>query len=64
MELLTVQGFSDLTGLSVETLNQWRSRNVHIPWIKIGRAVRYLRKDVEAYLWKCRVVPPDFEEAR
>lgn len=61
---LTVQDVADLTGLSVETLNQWRSRNMHIPWIKIGRTVRYLRKDVEAYLQKCRVVPPGSEEAR
>lgn len=64
MQLLTVQDVADLTGLSVETLNQWRSRNMHIPWIKIGRTVRYLRKDVEAYLQKCRVVPPGSEEAR
>ena len=64
MELLTVRQVSGLTGVSVNTLNQWRSQKLHLPWIKIGRAVRYLRKDVEAYLQKCRVVPPDFEEAR
>jgi excisionase family DNA binding protein len=64
VELLTVNDVARLTGLSPETLNQWRSRNIHIPWIKIGRAVRYLRKDVEAYVQKCRVVPPDFKEAR
>ena len=64
MELLTVRQVSGLTGVSVNTLNQWRSQKLHLPWIKIGRAVRYLQKDVEAYLQKCRVVPPDFKEAR
>ncbi len=60
MELLTVQEVADLTGLSVETLNQWRSQGLHVPYIKLGKAVRYLRKDVEIYILRCRVnVPPD-----
>jgi excisionase family DNA binding protein len=60
MELLTVQEVADLTGLSVETLNQWRSQGLHVPYVKLGKAVRYLRKDVELYILRCRVqVPPD-----
>ena len=60
MELLTVQEVADLTGLSVETLNQWRSQGLHMPYIKLGKAVRYLRKDVEHYILSCRVeVPPE-----
>jgi excisionase family DNA binding protein len=60
MELLTVHEAADLTGLSVETLNQWRSQRRHIPYVKLGKAVRYLRKDVELYILRCRVeVPPD-----
>lgn len=60
MELLTVQEVAALTGLSVETLNQWRSQGLHVPYVKLGKAVRYLRKDVEIYILRCRVnVPPD-----
>jgi excisionase family DNA binding protein len=60
MELLTVQEVADLIGLSVETLNQWRSQGLHMPYVKLGKAVRYLRKDVELYILRCRVdVPPD-----
>jgi excisionase family DNA binding protein len=60
MDLLTVQEVADLTGLSVETLNQWRSQHVHMPYIKLGKAVRYIRKDVELYILSCRVeVPPN-----
>ena len=59
MELLTVMQVSGLIGISVNTLNQWRSRGLHIPYIKLGKAVRYLRKDVEHYILRCRVeVPP------
>jgi excisionase family DNA binding protein len=54
-ELLTVEQVADLTALSVETLNQWRSQGLHIPYIKLGRAVRYLRRDVERYILECRV---------
>jgi excisionase family DNA binding protein len=60
MELLTVQEVADLTGLSVETLNQWRSQRLHMTYLKLGKAVRYLRKDVELYILSCRVeVPPN-----
>jgi excisionase family DNA binding protein len=59
MELLTVKEVSELTGVSVNTLNQWRSQGLHIPYIKLGKAVRYLRKDVDEYILGCRVqVPP------
>ena len=60
MELLTVAEVSGLTGMSVNTLNQWRSQGLHIPYVKLGKAVRYLRKDVELYILGCRVeVPPN-----
>jgi excisionase family DNA binding protein len=55
VELLTVKEVAELTGLSVETLNQWRSQGLHLPYIKLGKAVRYLRNDVERYIVGCRV---------
>ena len=55
MELLTVQQVAELIGLSVDTLNQWRSQGLHLPYIKLGKAVRYLRRDVERYILGCRV---------
>jgi excisionase family DNA binding protein len=60
MELLTVRQVAGLTRVSVNTLNQWRSQGRHIPYVKLGKAVRYLRKDVEHYILRCRVeVPPN-----
>ena len=59
-QLLTVEDVAKRTGLSVDTLNQWRSQKRHFAYVKIGRRVFYLATDVEEYIGKCRVsVPPD-----
>lgn len=54
-ELLTPEDVGNLTGLSVETLAQWRSQKKHIAYLKIGRLVRYTQLDIEEYLGRCRV---------
>jgi excisionase family DNA binding protein len=53
--LLTAEEVASLTSLSEETLAQWRSQRRGIPYLKIGRAVRYDPTDVQAYLEGCRV---------
>jgi excisionase family DNA binding protein len=55
MELLDPKEVAELTGLSLETLAQWRSQKKHINYLKIGRLVRYTRQDIEDYLRRCRV---------
>jgi excisionase family DNA binding protein len=55
MELLTPEDVSELTGLSVETLAQWRSQKKHLPFLKVGRLVRYDREEVDRYFETCRV---------
>jgi excisionase family DNA binding protein len=54
-DLLKAEEVANLTGLSVETLAQWRSQKRGIPYLKIGRAVRYDSADVQTYLEGCRV---------
>ena len=54
-ELLTAEDVSNLTGLSTVTLAQWRSQKRNIPYLKIGRLIRYARKDIQLYLDSCRV---------
>lgn len=63
-KLLTPEEVADLTGLSVGTLAQWRSQRREIPYLKIGRAVRYDATDVESYLKGCRVSVSDPQERR
>jgi excisionase family DNA binding protein len=54
-DLLRPEEVAQLTGLSQETLAQWRSQRRGIPYLKVGRAVRYDLADVQAYLEGCRV---------
>jgi excisionase family DNA binding protein len=48
--LLTEQELADLLRVSVKTLQGQRWQKVGIPYLKIGRAVRYRREDIESYL--------------
>jgi len=63
-ELLTAKDVAGLTGLSEETLAQWRSQRRGIPYLKIGRIVRYDPAVVQAYLERCRVSVSDPRERR
>jgi predicted DNA-binding transcriptional regulator AlpA len=55
--LLTAEDVAALTGLSVETLAQWRSQRKGIPYVKISRnCVRYRQSDIDAWLAE-RIVP-------
>jgi len=63
-ELLTPEQVARLTGLSPETLAQWRSQKRGIPYLKMGRAVRYHPSDVQNYLEGCRVSVSDPKERR
>ena len=57
--LLTPEDVADVTGLSVETLAQWRSQKRGIPYVKISRnCVRYRRSDLDGWLAE-RIVRTD-----
>lgn len=48
--LLREQDAADLLNLSVRTLQSWRIRMVGPPFIQVGRAVRYRRRDLIAWI--------------
>ena len=54
-QLFTAEQVAEITGLSRETLAQWRSQKRGIPYLKVGRVVRYDPADVQTYLEGCRV---------
>jgi excisionase family DNA binding protein len=62
--LLTPGQVAAMTGVSKETLAQWRSQKRGIPYLKVGRVVRYDPADVQAYLEGCRVSVSDPQERR
>jgi len=37
-------------GLCTSTLAKWRMKNKNIPFSKIGKAIKYKRSDIEAFL--------------
>ena len=49
--LLRAEHVAEITGLSIETLAQWRSQRKGIPFVKLSRnCVRYRRKDLDRWL--------------
>ena len=58
-KLLTAAEVAELTGLSVETLAQWRSQKRGPVFVKISRNfVRYWQSDLDGWLAE-RIVPTD-----
>jgi predicted DNA-binding transcriptional regulator AlpA len=56
-KLLTAQDVAAITGLSLETLAQWRSQRRGIPFLKLSRnVVRYRQADLDRWLAE-RIVP-------
>ncbi|TVS85547.1 helix-turn-helix domain-containing protein [Mycobacterium helveticum] len=49
-ELLTAKQLSDYLGVSEASLAQDRYLSRGIPFVKVGKRVRYMRADVEDYL--------------
>jgi excisionase family DNA binding protein len=57
--LLTAEEVAEQTGLSKETLAQWRSQKKGIPYVKISRnCVRYRQSDLDGWLAE-RIVRTD-----
>jgi predicted DNA-binding transcriptional regulator AlpA len=52
---LTEKDLALQLGLSVATLRAWRFRKTGPRFIKFGRAVRYLRSDINAFIEQNRV---------
>lgn len=49
--LLTTREAAELLGVKTNTLTIWRNTDrQHIPYIKIGRAIRYRRSDLVKFL--------------
>lgn len=46
---------AEITGRALPTLRKDRLYGRGIPYLKVGRQVRYMQKDVEAFMEKCRV---------
>ena len=64
---LTTQEAAEILGLSPMTLTTWRSRQVPRgpAFVRMGRAVRYEREEIERFIEAARVNPAEaFAEDR
>ncbi len=50
-QLLKEAEAAEVLGIQPQTLSAWRCRGVNsLPFVKVGRAVRYRRSDLEAWM--------------
>jgi excisionase family DNA binding protein len=57
--LLTPEEAAEELRLPVRQLQQWRYLGIGPAYVKVGRAVRYPRSDLDAWLTANRVEPKD-----
>ena len=58
-KLLRPDEVSEILQVDVETLNTWRcNKRYQLPYIKVGRCVRYKATDVYAFIQERRISPP------
>lgn len=55
MELLSEQAVAKQPNCEVKTLQAWRCRGGVLPFVRVGRLVRYKQEDVQAYIESRRV---------
>ncbi len=57
--LLTPAQVADRLDVAINTLAVWRcTQRYPLPYVKVGRKVRYLEPDVEEFLLRRRLVVP------
>lgn len=57
-DLLSASEVADLLGVSISTLAIWRcTKRYPLPYLKVGRLVRYRRADVDQFLAQRTVLP-------
>lgn len=56
-QLVTEIEAAQITGRAVQTMRNDRHKCRGLPYIKLGRSVRYSLKDIQAYIQKKRIDP-------
>jgi excisionase family DNA binding protein len=54
-QYLTEEKVSDITGIALSTLRNDRLYKRKIPYIKVGRSVRYDKDDVIKFMESCKI---------
>ena len=54
MSLLTTEQAADYLGVKPRTLESWRLKGIGLPFVKVGRLVRYLQTTLDDWLLSCQ----------
>ncbi|RYQ43982.1 helix-turn-helix domain-containing protein [Bifidobacterium thermophilum] len=54
---MTAQQVARLLGISTETLRKWRAKRKCLPYVRVGRHIRYRAADVAAFVEQRTVMP-------
>jgi excisionase family DNA binding protein len=57
VSLLTEKDVAKMLNVNVQTLRNWRFQGRGLPYMKLGRAVRYDAAEVSGFIEACRVSP-------
>lgn len=58
--LLTRKQTAELLGVAIGTLEVWAAtKRYNLPYIKVGRLVKYRRSDIERFIQSRRVAAPE-----
>ena len=55
--LLNVKQASEILGIKPKTLYQWKWKGLHLPFVKVGKALRISEKDLLGFIEKKRRSP-------
>uniref|UniRef100_UPI00359C6CAF helix-turn-helix domain-containing protein n=1 Tax=Bifidobacterium adolescentis TaxID=1680 RepID=UPI00359C6CAF len=54
---MTATQVARILGVSTETLRKWRARRMCLPYVRVGRYIRYKAADVAAFVERGTVMP-------
>lgn len=55
-KLLSRPEVAEILGIKVQTLAVWAStKRVALPYLRVGKSVRYMKSDVDQFINDCRV---------
>ena len=60
MRYLNEKQVSEMTGIAVQTLRNWRHFGKGFPYHKIGRCIRYNEQDIISYMEGKKITTADF----
>lgn len=57
IQMLTETQVAQMLSVGLQTLRNQRTTGKGIPYVKLGRCVRYMLSDIEAYVYASKIVP-------